>query len=120
MSIALWLFQALFAFLFGMAGMMKATQPIPKLEDKMGWVGDVPVWQVRLAGWAEILGAIGLIVPLAFGIAPVLTPMAAIGLAAIMGLAIPVHLRRDEMGSLALNVLLLAALLLVAAGRLMG
>jgi len=120
MNITLWILQAVLAFMFGMAGMMKATQSIPTLERKMGWVGEVPSWQVRLAGYAEILGAAGLLLPWALGVVPILTPLAAIGLAVIMLLAIPVHLRRDEMGSIAINVLLVAVTGFVAFGRLMA
>ena len=44
----------------------------------------------------EVLGAIGLIVPAATGIAPILTPVAALGLALVMAAAVLVHVRRKE------------------------
>jgi hypothetical protein len=44
----------------------------------------VPVALLKLAGVAEVLGAIGLVVPAATRIKPVLTPIAAVGLVLTM------------------------------------
>lgn len=52
--------------------------------------------QVRLIGIAEVLGAIGLIAPVLTGILPILTPIAALGLALIQLLAIFAHRRHGE------------------------
>jgi hypothetical protein len=49
----------------------------------------------------ELLGAIGLILPAALDIAPVLTPMAATGLAILMALAMNTHHRGREPGAIA-------------------
>jgi hypothetical protein len=68
---------------------------------------------VRFIGTAESLGAIGLILPAAAGIAPVLTPVAATGLAITMVLAAATHLRRREPSGVAFN----AVAGLVAWGR---
>jgi uncharacterized membrane protein YphA (DoxX/SURF4 family) len=51
---------------------------------------------VKGIGVLEVLGAIGLIVPAATGIAPILTPVAALGLALVMAAAVLVHVRRKE------------------------
>ncbi|MGC5225298.1 DoxX family protein [Micromonospora sp. DT81.3] len=59
-----------------------------------------------------MLGAIGLILPPLLGIAPVLSPIAAIALAALMLGAIVVHIRRKESF---LPPLILAVLSIVAA-----
>src|SRR6266851_1621018 len=79
MNIALWIVQILLALAFAMAGIMKVTQPIDRLETRMGWVKDVGPRGVRLIGSLEILGAIGLILPAVTGILPWLTPVAAVG-----------------------------------------
>ena len=47
-------------------------------------------------GVCEIVGGLGLILPLALGIAPVLTPLAALGLAIIMVGAAAFHVQRKE------------------------
>lgn len=119
MNVLLWILQCLLAVMFFITGMMKTFQSIDRLADKMGWVHDASPWQVRVAGVAEMLAAFGLLFPAMFGVVAVLTPISAIGLGVIMLLAIPIHVRRDELGMVGLNVLLLAMLGLIAAGRLM-
>jgi hypothetical protein len=79
---------------------------------------DVPAPFVRFIGVAEILGAIGLILPALTGILPWLTVAAAIGLAIVMASAIIFHLMRGEANHIAVNVVFLALLLFVVYGRL--
>ena len=55
--------------MFFMAGIMKVTQPIDKLQERMSWVELLnPRSLVRGIGLLEVLGAIGLIVPAVTGI----------------------------------------------------
>lgn len=92
-----WILQVVLAVAFGFAGVMKLTQPRENLiANGMAWAEDFSVTQVRLIGAAEVAGAVGLIVPAAAGIAPILTPLAAAGLAVIMGGAVATHMRRGE------------------------
>jgi uncharacterized membrane protein len=95
MNTALWIIQVLLAAAFGMAGVLKSTQG-RKLKDKMPWVADFSDRTVRFIGVMELLGAIGLVLPAATGIATWLTPLAATGLVVVMVLAILTHLRRKE------------------------
>src|SRR5262245_22830625 len=81
---ALWTVQVLLAIAFGMAGVMKATQPIEVLAAQMVWPGDVPSALVRFIGVSELLGGIGLVLPAATRIQPRLTPLAAVGLVVVM------------------------------------
>lgn len=97
MNIALWVVQGLLAFAFVAAGTLKLLTPKPKLVEKgMGWANDYSDGQVKLIALAELLGGIGLVVPWATGILPVLTPIAAAALAVIMGGAVMAHVRRKE------------------------
>ena len=92
-----WFLQILLAVLFIFIGALKATTRRTTLvEMGMSWAADFSDTQVRLIGAAEVAGGIGLIVPAATGIAPLLTPAAAVGLALIMGGAVVTHLRRGE------------------------
>jgi uncharacterized membrane protein YphA (DoxX/SURF4 family) len=118
MNIALWIVQGLMAAMFLMAGSMKATQPKEKLAPKLPWVNDYSALSVKLIGISQILGAIGLIVPWATGIIPILTPAAAIGLALIMLLAAIYHFGKGEYKEIGVNVFMLALLVFVAYGRL--
>ncbi|MEQ1900944.1 MAG: DoxX family protein [Devosia sp.] len=113
----LWAAQGLLAALFGMAGAMKAFRPIPDLSKSIDWAAEFPVPLTRFIGISELLGAIGLILPIATGILPGLTPLAAIGLAVIQVLAIGFHVRRGEMQIVPANFVLLALAVFVAWGR---
>ena len=117
MNIALWIVQILLALAFAMAGIMKVTQPIDRLETRMEWVKDVGPRGVRLIGSLEILGAIGLILPAVTGILPWLTPVAAVGFVLTMVGAMITHGRRGEYSGIGVNVVLLVLALFVVYGR---
>jgi hypothetical protein len=74
MNVFLWIVQAVLAAMFVLAGIMKSTQPKEKLAPKLPWVQDFSAGTVRFIGVAELLGGLGLILPAATGIAPILTP----------------------------------------------
>ena len=114
LHITLWTVQILLALVFAVTGLMKVTQPIEALAASLA---AVPLPLVRLIGVAELLGAAGLILPAATRIAPVLTPLAGLGLTIVMLLASLLHLSRGEL-TIALVPLVLGALsALVAWGR---
>src|SRR5437763_6403912 len=96
MNVALWIVAILLAAAFGMAGITKMTKPKEELAPKMGWVNDYSATNVKLIGAVELLGAIGLILPWATGIAKILTPLAAVGLGLVMVLAAIYHARKGE------------------------
>ncbi len=117
MNTVLWIVQIVLALLFAMVGIMKVTQPVDRLEARMGWVKDVGSGVVRLIGSLELLGAIGLILPAVTGIWPWLTPVAAAGLALTMVGAMITHGRRGEYSNIGFNLVLLALALFVVFGR---
>jgi uncharacterized membrane protein len=80
MSRALWIVQGLLALLFLFAGGTKLVLPVEQLEGSMPMPGAF----LRFIGVAEVLGAIGLILPALLRIQPWLTPAAAAGLVIIM------------------------------------
>jgi uncharacterized membrane protein YphA (DoxX/SURF4 family) len=116
-NIVLWIVAIILAAAFVMAGAMKVSQPPEKLAPKMPWVNDYSAGTVKLVGAAEILGGIGLILPRATGIATVLTPLAAVGLAVIMVLAAIHHGRKGETQGVIVNVVLFILSAFVAIGR---
>ncbi|WP_328869300.1 DoxX family protein [Streptomyces sp. NBC_00287] len=117
MNVFLWIVQAVLALMFAMAGVMKSTQPKAKLAEKLPWVSDYSAGTVRFIGVVELAAALGLILPAATGIAPVLTPLAATGLAVVMVLAMVAHARRKEPQAIGFNAVLLILAALVAWGR---
>ena len=117
MNVFLWILQIVLAAMFALAGVQKSTQPKEKLVTRLPWVEDFSAGTVRLIGIVELLGAIGLVLPAALDIVPVLTPLAATGLAIVMALAVNIHRRRHEPSGMALTAALLVAALVVAWGR---
>jgi hypothetical protein len=83
----------------------------------LGWAEDFPAGTIKLIGALEVLAAIGLILPAALGVAPVLTPLAALGLVLVMIGAAVTHARRGEAPLIAVNVVLLILAAVVAWGR---
>jgi uncharacterized membrane protein YphA (DoxX/SURF4 family) len=115
MEIVVWVLQILLALAFLGAGVMKLVRPRPALVSSgMGWADDYSDGGVKGIGALEVLGAIGLVLPAALGIAPILTPIAALGLALVMAAAVVVHLRRKEqvVAPLVLGVLALVVAVL--------
>jgi len=117
MNVALWIAAGLLALVMLASGGAKALQPKEKLRARMGWVDDFPDGGVKAIGILEVLAGIGLILPPLVGIAEILTPIAAAGVAVIMVGAIVVHVRRKEYPGLPVNVILLVLALFVAWGR---
>lgn len=117
MNIVLWVVQVLLAGMFGMAGIMKTFQTA-KAKEQMPWAKNRSNTFVRFVGIAELLGALGLFLPLLTGILPWLTPLAAAGLAVIQLLAIfTEHLPKKEYNVIPINIILLALSIFVVAGR---
>jgi uncharacterized membrane protein YphA (DoxX/SURF4 family) len=118
MNIALWIIAGLLAVAFLAGGVMKLTQPTEKLAASgMGFVEDFSAGTVKAIGALEVLAAVGLVLPAALGIAPVLVPLAAVGLVLLMVGAIITHVRRHEAQAVVVNLALLALAGFVAWGR---
>ena len=118
MNIALWIIAGLLAVAFLASGAIKLTQPKEKLAASgMGVVEDFSAGTVKAIGALEVLAAVGLILPAALGIVPILVPLAAVGLVLLMVGAMITHLRRHEAQAIVVNLALLALAVLVAWSR---
>jgi uncharacterized membrane protein YphA (DoxX/SURF4 family) len=118
MNIALWIIAGLLAVVFLASGAMKLTRPKEKLAAfGMGWVEDFGAGTVKAIGTLEVLAAVGLILPATLDIAPVLVPLAAVGLGLLMLGAIITHLRRHEAQAMVVTLPLLAVAAVLAWGR---
>jgi|SRR5688572_8884305 hypothetical protein len=118
MNVALWLVQIVLALGFGASAVMKGTWDRERLV-RAGQTGvqGLPVPLIRTIALVELLGAVGLLAPWASGIAPYLTPVAALGLAVIMVLAAGVHIILREPKNVLIPTLIGAACCFVAYGR---
>ncbi len=98
MSALLLILTALLALAFVFAGGSKLfrSRAILLADPRMAWAADFSTTQIKLIGLAEVLGGLGLIAPLALGIQPLLSPVAAAALALLMAGAVVTHLRRRE------------------------
>lgn len=81
MKIIVWIASILLAVAFVAIGGMKVVTPADVLQQS---ANGVPVTLLKVAGTAEMLGALGLVLPAATRILPVLTPLAASGLVLTM------------------------------------
>ena len=117
MDVLTWILAGLLGAIYLLAGVTKLTQPKDKLVSNMAWVEDFSAGQVRAIGAVELLGAIGVVLPWALDIAPVLSPLAATGLALVQVGAMRTHLRRGEKQLLPINLTLFALAAVVAVLR---
>jgi len=117
-NVFLWIVAVVLAVAFAAAGTMKLVKSKPELaEQGMGWVENFSPTQIKLIGALEVLAAVGLVVPPLVGLAPVLAPLAALGLVLLMAGAIATHARRRETPMIVVNLVLLALAAVVVWGR---
>ena len=119
MNIALWIVAGLLAVAYLASGVGKLIVPREKLATfrGAGWVEDFSPGAIKAIGALEVLAAIGLILPAALDIAPVLVPLAAVGLVSIMAGAVLTRIRRHETGPMVADMVYLTLAALVAWGR---
>lgn len=118
MNIVLWILQVLLALFFLFAGGTKLVLSAETLT-QMGSPNQIvlPLWFIRFIGVAEVLGALGLILPGVFRIRQSLTTLAAVGLAIIMVGAVVITMMGDGVVMAITPFITLLLLLFVAYGR---
>ena len=95
----IWAIQGILAAVFLFSGAMKLLafdRYIGMVEERSGRGADLSRPLMTVVGVSEVAGGLGLILPWATGTLPVLTPLAALGLAVIMIGATNYHRRRRE------------------------
>ena len=117
MDTVIWILQALLAFVFAVSGSRKVLLPRERYVAMQAWAEEFAQPTVRAIGGAELLGAVGLILPGASGVATGITALAASGLILTMIGAATVHWRRLECRNIAVNAALLAMAAVVLAAH---
>ena len=112
-NVALWIVQGLLAALFLFAGGAKLVLPL----DQMAWPVALPGWFLRFLGVAEVLGALGLVLPGLLRIRSGLTSLAAAGLVIIMIGATVVMWAGGMVAVALMNVVVALLVAFVAYGR---
>lgn len=120
MNTTLWIITwvAAAAYLAGGATLLLASrQRYRALATSQHWVDDFGDGQLKVIGAIKLAGALGLVLPGLVGVAPVLTPVAACGLALFMAGAATTRFRRGEWFSLAGDIVFLGVFVFLAWGR---
>lgn len=111
----IWFIQGVLCGVFLFTGFKKTFLSKEQVLKSAGpAVGDLTDTQLRLAGISEIAGAIGIILPVYLDIYPILTPLAAIGLALSMLVALSLNVEHKQMKRVAINIVFLAMAIAVA------
>ena len=117
MKTAIWVVQCLLAAFAVAAGINHGLRPLADAVQTSPWISALSPALVRFIGWSELAAGLGLVLPAATRIAPFLTPWAAVGLATVMGLAVPFHLLRGEANVIGLHIVVFLLCVFVAWGR---
>jgi uncharacterized membrane protein YphA (DoxX/SURF4 family) len=115
MNIILWILQVLLGLLFIFAGVMKFVMSVEEMNAQAPVV--MPGLFLHFIGVAEVLGGLGLILPSLLKIKPLLTPLAALGLAIITGGATVTALMGPVKVGAAFPLIICLLCLFVAYGR---
>jgi len=116
MNILLWIAQALVAVMFFFGFYAKIVQPAEETAKMMPWVLEQPGLAL-FTGVVDLLGAVGLILPVLLRIKPKLTTYAAYGGILLMVAGIIFHVSRGETEVIGMNFSLIALLGFIIWGR---
>lgn len=116
MNIFLWVLQFLLGILFLSIGIEHFALP-PGLPERVAWMYDLSPVMHLFSGVAEILAALGLILPGLTRIQTRLTPLAALGIVLLMAGASAWHITRGEFANVFINILIALLAGIVAYGR---
>src|SRR6478609_5576125 len=117
LGVSLWLTQALLSLVFVGTGVWKLLTPIPKLAAMIPWAGQVPEGFLQATAIIDLCGGLGILLPALTRTKPSLTPLAALGCAALQVCAIVFHVSRGETVNTPFNFLLVGLSLFVFWGR---
>ncbi|HEX6871066.1 MAG TPA: DoxX family protein [Micromonosporaceae bacterium] len=118
MNTFLWILQILLAALFTWSGLAKGLMSRQRLlASGQTGIAVYPMPVVRATAVCELLAAAGLLLPWATGLAPALTPLAAVGLCVVMVGAAIAHTKLREPRNVAANAVIFAAAITVALAR---
>ncbi len=109
----LWLLQVVLGAFFVGMGVLHFVVPAG-LPEPLHWMYDLSPALHYVSGAAEILGGLGLVLPAWTRIMPSLTPLAAVGLVAVMLGAVVWHAGRGEMRNVVTNLAVAAVLAVIA------
>ncbi|OBC01662.1 hypothetical protein A5784_18320 [Mycobacterium sp. 852013-50091_SCH5140682] len=108
------------AYLFiGGTKLLKSKEQLAENASTAGAAEALSATSIKLIGGVEVAGALGLVLPWLTGIARILTPAAAVGLALVQVGAAVFHGRRAEYKQWPVNAVFLAVAVFIAAARIL-
>ena len=117
LNIGLWIVQVSLLGIYGAYGVYK-TFLTEKAKVKMAWTNGRSDNFIRFVGIAELLGGLGVVLPMLTGILPSVTVLAAAGLTLVQAFAIfTEHFPKKEYKTLPLNLYFAAMSIFVVIGR---
>jgi hypothetical protein len=119
MTATLWTVSIIVALAYtagGAALLAFSRQRYRALASSQQWVDDFGDGQLKAIGGLKVAGAAGLVLPAAVGVAPIVTPLAACGLALFMAGAATTRFRRNEWVAMAGDTVFLAVFAFLAWG----
>ncbi len=98
MKIVIWIVQVIVTIAFLGAGISKLITPYGEMQadPNMAWVNDFSPLQIQIISLLEVLGALGVILPMIVKKFKFFVPVSAIGLALTMVGAAMTHILRGE------------------------
>jgi hypothetical protein len=119
MNLALWIIAGLLAAVFAVASVSKVEMPKERLVAAPGGelVKGFSAGGIKALGALDLLAAVGLILPAALDIVPVLVPLAATGVALLMVGAVITRLRYGGAKAIPVDLIYLVLAGIVAWGR---
>jgi hypothetical protein len=119
MNVTLWIVAGLLAAVFVAGGIGKLVIPKEKVVGAPGgaWVQDFRPGSIKALGVIDVLAGIGLVVPAALGIVPVLVPLAATGVVLLMIGAVVVRIRHGGTEAIVFDLTYAALAAFVAVSR---
>lgn len=116
MNTTLWIIQGLLAVIFAASGTVILLFK-EKLSGRLSWLKEYPPSMVTFICLSKIAGAIGLVAPMLTTTLPILTPIAALGIATTMALAFTYHIRKKEYKDMPATILFFALAVFIAFNR---
>lgn len=120
MNIALWIITGVLAAAYASGGISQIVltkERYRSLATSQHWVDDFDEGHIKAIGTIKLVGVVGLVLPPLVGIAPVLSPIAACGLALLMAGAATTRFRRSEWAFMAGDTSFMLLFIFVAWGR---
>lgn len=120
MHLTLWIATGLLAAVALVGGVSKTLVPRQRLSEHPGgaWTADVSTGFVKTLGVLELLAVLGLTLPAAFDVAPVMVPVTALCWIGLMVGAMITHGRLGQFRLVMVNLVYLSIAAFVAWGRL--